>query len=191
MAGFAVQTASIARNSRSKAPRHPGENTPLRQRTAYLISVVELGVRRPKKVLAHNANFDRFSNPPSKPRVQSRVGGNRAVTSLAQAPNIIQSAIPIHVVRQIQKRSNLKLMLRRVSSQFHLMGIRARGIQSHTHMNCRVARADLPAVCHIPIGENLSAVSMGRSLIAKDQGKHQMWRRRLGCEERVCVICSD
>src|ERR1700733_7975842 len=96
--------------SKSETPGHLSEHTALHQRVIQWISGVgKLFVPGSQKILAHHAYFDELPHSPTDAAVHPRIGG---YISIRQLTDISDSVIPFEMVRKVEQRSHLKLVIR-------------------------------------------------------------------------------
>src|ERR1700685_3388914 len=153
----------------SEAPCDLSKNASLHQGVGQFVRGVKLGMERSQKVLTDHAEFNRLCWPPAQARVDPRVSWYRSVPSISQVSDVIDRAIPLQVVGQVQKRARLELILRRIGYPFCLSGVLGSWIGKQVQVDRAVATADFPAGCDVPGREQFAAVRVGLGAIAKEE----------------------
>jgi hypothetical protein len=82
------------------------------QRVIQSDIVGELSVARAEEVLTDDAEIQMLAGPPPEARVHTRIGGN----ARSEPADILEAAVPFEMMRQIQRGSDLKLLLGRAAS---------------------------------------------------------------------------
>src|SRR6266853_1666664 len=126
---------------------------------------------RRQEVLAHYAEFDGFSYPPSQPRIGTAIPGHALIR---QRSHTIERHVPIHAMREADLRPNLKTVLRSVSRNPSDRHVLTGCVRTHSHLQEGVAGTDSPAPSNIPIGKNLRAIGASVRLIIRDFRGHEM-----------------
>ena len=98
------------------------------------ICIVEFRVPGRQEVLTHNTELGMLSCPPTEPGIEPVIAG---YCFRWQAAYVVESAIQIQVMRQTQERTDLKLMVRSIASNFCHCSVGAIGVGTRAGQNVR------------------------------------------------------
>src|ERR1700730_4213764 len=134
-----------------------------------------------QKVLAHDAEHGGLSDPPSHPGIHP---GVTRYALIGQSVDVIESSVPLPVVREAPDRTYLKFVVWDVTLDVSNRPIVARNIGSHVHAQKGEARTDPPVAGDIPVRKNLSAIRAAMRFVVRNHREHGMRRTRGQAEER-------
>jgi hypothetical protein len=138
-----------------ESPLHPRKDAPYNQSFVDPKGIGEFKMTGRGEVLASNAELERFSRTPTKPRVYARIADDTVGGDIGARRSSSLARIPIRIEQQSEMIANLNLMARRVCRWYVGRGTDGGCIGHCQHIQEQIYGTDSQMAGDIPFDKNL------------------------------------